>query len=145
MKYALGLLIVILIAGTAQAGFIQPDGAGGYMTSNGPIQSDGAGGYFTPNGHVQPDGAGGYFTPNGHIQSNGMGGYITPNGIIQPDGALRHTREKALEQEKYSASFDKDAAEQTLLSLDKAFFTLIKENRWHPSEEEQNGGTEAEN
>lgn len=66
-------------------------------------------------------------------------------GIIQPDGALRHTREKALEQEKYSASFDKDAAEQTLLSLDKAFFTLIKENRWHPSEEEQNGGSEAEN
>lgn len=66
-------------------------------------------------------------------------------GIIEPEGALRHTREKALEQEKYSPSFDKDAAEQALLSLDKAFFTLIKENRWYPSKEEQNDGSEAEN
>lgn len=64
-------------------------------------------------------------------------------GIITPEGALRHTREKALEQEKYSPDFDKDSAEQSLLSLDKAFYTLIKENRWYPPAEEENGGSEA--
>ncbi len=64
-------------------------------------------------------------------------------GIITPEGALRHTREKALEQEKYSPDFDKDSAEQSLLSLDKAFYTLIKENRWYPPTEEENGGSEA--
>lgn len=57
-------------------------------------------------------------------------------GLIKNDGAIRHTREKALEEEKYEGTFDKAKAEEELLSLDKTVFTLIKEGRWYPSEEE---------
>lgn len=60
-------------------------------------------------------------------------------GLIKEDGAIRHTREKALEEEKYSAGFDKAETEEELLSLDKTFFTLIKEDRWYPSEEDDDG------
>ncbi|WP_428048310.1 LTA synthase family protein [Candidatus Proelusimicrobium excrementi] len=57
-------------------------------------------------------------------------------GLIKNDGAIRHTREKTLEEEKYEGTFDTTKAEEELLSLDKTVFTLIKEDRWYPSEEE---------
>lgn len=57
-------------------------------------------------------------------------------GLIKNDGAIRHTREKALEEETYEGTFDKTKAEEELLSLDKTVFTLIKEDRWYPSEKE---------
>lgn len=62
-------------------------------------------------------------------------------GLIKNDGAIRHTREKALEEEKYEGTFDKTKAEEELLSLDKTVFTLIKEDRWYPSEEENDAKT----
>lgn len=51
-------------------------------------------------------------------------------GLITKDGALRHTRAKMLETEKYSQGFDAAAAETLLLGLDKTFYTLLKEARW---------------
>ena len=41
-----------------------------------------------------------------------------------------------MEEEKYEGTFDTTKAEEELLSLDKTVFTLIKEDRWYPSEEE---------
>ena len=41
-----------------------------------------------------------------------------------------------MEEEKYEGTFDKTKAEEELLSFDKTVFTLIKEDRWYPSEEE---------
>ena len=61
-------------------------------------------------------------------------------GLITQDGAIRHTRAKALEEEQYSPSFDKKQAENLLLSLDKTFYTLIKENRWSAPEEKHLDG-----
>jgi phosphoglycerol transferase MdoB-like AlkP superfamily enzyme len=51
-------------------------------------------------------------------------------GIITRDGALRHTRAKTLEVEKYNPAFDEAAARELLMSLDKTFYTLLKESRW---------------
>lgn len=55
-------------------------------------------------------------------------------GLITPEGAVRHTRSKALEEEKYTDDFERKQAEQLLLSLDKTFYDLITENRWFAPE-----------
>ena len=58
-------------------------------------------------------------------------------GIITKDGALRHTRAKMLESEKYGDDFDTAAAERLLLGLDKTFSTLLKEARWQEINDEK--------
>lgn len=52
-------------------------------------------------------------------------------GLITADGAIRHSGKQLLDEEKRSPSFDASGAEDTLLSLDKAAYTLLKENRWY--------------
>ncbi len=52
-------------------------------------------------------------------------------GLITPQGAVRHTGSKLLTVEPYTDDFDSAAAEETLLSLSKAAYTLLKENRWY--------------
>ncbi len=54
-------------------------------------------------------------------------------GIIAQDGALRHTRAQALESEG-EPSFDSAAAGSMLLSLDKTFYTLLREQRWEKND-----------
>ncbi len=53
-------------------------------------------------------------------------------GLITAQGAVRHTGSKLLTIEPYSEHFDAVQAEQTLLSLNKTAYTLLKENRWYP-------------
>ncbi len=55
-------------------------------------------------------------------------------GLITKDGAIRHTRKEILSEEKLSDNFDVAAAEDTLLSLDKAAYVLLKNNTWYKDE-----------
>ena len=52
-------------------------------------------------------------------------------GLITGEGAIRHSGKQVLDEEKRSPAFDREKAEETLLSLDKAAYTLLKENRWY--------------
>ena len=52
-------------------------------------------------------------------------------GLITDQGAIRHTGEQLLTVEAYVPAFDADAAADTLLSLDKAAYVLLKDNRWY--------------
>lgn len=52
-------------------------------------------------------------------------------GLITQEGAIRHSGSQLLSEEKLSPSFDVSGAEDTLLALDKAAYTLLKENRWY--------------
>ena len=56
-------------------------------------------------------------------------------GLITQDGAIRHTRKEILSVEKLSPDFDEKKAEETLLSLDKAAYTLLKNNKWYKDEQ----------
>lgn len=57
-------------------------------------------------------------------------------GLITSQGALRHSGTKRLDVEAATAQFDADKAEALLLSLHKAAYRLLKENRWYdPSKE----------
>lgn len=56
-------------------------------------------------------------------------------GLITKDGAIRHTRKEILSVEKLSPDFDEKKAEETLLSLDKAAYTLLKNNKWYKDEQ----------
>ncbi|MDR0646781.1 MAG: sulfatase-like hydrolase/transferase [Elusimicrobiota bacterium] len=58
-------------------------------------------------------------------------------GIITDDGAMRHTRAKTLEVEKFNDNFDAASAQKLLLSLDKTFYTLLQENRWQEPERDK--------
>lgn len=55
-------------------------------------------------------------------------------GLITKDGAIRHTRKEILSAEKLSGGFDEKKAEETLLSLDKAAYVLLKNNTWYKDE-----------
>ncbi len=55
-------------------------------------------------------------------------------GLITKDGAIRHTRKEILSEEKLSDNFDVQKAEDILLSLDKAAYTLLKNNTWYSDE-----------
>ena len=55
-------------------------------------------------------------------------------GLITKDGAIRHTRKEILSEEKLSDNFDVQQAEDTLLALDKAAYTLLKNNTWYKDE-----------
>ncbi len=55
-------------------------------------------------------------------------------GLITKDGAIRHTRQEILSEEKLSEDFDVQRAEDILLSLDKAAYTLLKNNTWYSDE-----------
>ena len=56
-------------------------------------------------------------------------------GLITKDGAIRHTRKGILSEEKLSDDFDAAAAEDTLLSLDKAAYVLLKNNTWYKDQQ----------
>ena len=56
-------------------------------------------------------------------------------GLITPTGALTHTRQKPLEAHPSLEDFNKEQTEELLLSLDKVFYNLIKQNRWYPAQE----------
>lgn len=59
-------------------------------------------------------------------------------GLVTKDGEMRHSGGKVLSVRPYTPDFDEPAAEEKLLSLDKAAYTLLKENRWYdPALEEQ--------
>lgn len=55
-------------------------------------------------------------------------------GLITKKGAIRHTRKEILSAEKLSDDFDEKQAEDTLLSLDKAAYVLLKNNTWYKDE-----------
>lgn len=52
-------------------------------------------------------------------------------GLITDKGAVRHTGNKLLSIEPYAADFDAEKVERTLLALNKAAYTLLKENHWY--------------
>ena len=56
-------------------------------------------------------------------------------GLITAKGAIRHTRKELLEVEKLSEDFDEKQAQETLLALDKAAYTLLKNNKWYKDEQ----------
>lgn len=56
-------------------------------------------------------------------------------GLITAKGAIRHTRKELLEVEKLSEDFDEKQAQETLLALDKAAYTLLKTNKWYKDEQ----------
>jgi phosphoglycerol transferase MdoB-like AlkP superfamily enzyme len=58
-------------------------------------------------------------------------------GLITKDGALRHTRAKTLEIEKFNDNFDAQPAQDLLLGLDKTFYNLLKESRWQEQPDEK--------
>lgn len=60
-------------------------------------------------------------------------------GLITQDGAIRHTGSKRLTVEPYTDSFDAATAEETLLSMSQAAYTLLKENRWYNPAENGDG------
>lgn len=55
-------------------------------------------------------------------------------GLITAKGALRHSRKQILSVEKIDPNFDEKQAEDTLLALDKAAYTLLKNNKWYKDE-----------
>lgn len=52
-------------------------------------------------------------------------------GLVTEQGAMRHSGGKILSVEKFSPDFDERETENKLLALDKAAYTLLKENRWY--------------
>ena len=56
-------------------------------------------------------------------------------GLITKDGAIRHTRKEILSEEKLNDHFNPQEAEETLLSLDKAAYALLKNNTWYKDEQ----------
>ena len=56
-------------------------------------------------------------------------------GLITAKGALRHTRKNVLTVEKIAPDFDEKQAEDILLGLDKAAYTLLKNNKWYKDEQ----------
>ena len=56
-------------------------------------------------------------------------------GLITGKGALRHSRRNVLSVEKLAEDFDEEQAEDTLLALDKASYTLLKNNMWYSDEQ----------
>lgn len=52
-------------------------------------------------------------------------------GLVTAEGAIRHTGSRLLSVEPYSENFDVARAEEQLLSLSQAAYTLLKENRWY--------------
>ena len=57
-------------------------------------------------------------------------------GLITDNGAIRHAGNKLLTVEPYTDNFAVEKAEETLLALNKAAYTLLKENRWYDSQSE---------
>lgn len=55
-------------------------------------------------------------------------------GLITPQGAVRHSGKQILGTEAKSPDFDPAPVEGKLLALDKAAYTLLKENRWFKHE-----------
>ena len=58
-------------------------------------------------------------------------------GLITADGALSHNGNMVLAQQAYNEHFDVKAAEKLLLALHQSAYTLLKDNRWYQSEQEQ--------
>ena len=56
-------------------------------------------------------------------------------GLITQKGAIRHNRREVVSEEKISDDFNAQEAEETLLSLDKAAYTLLKNNTWYTDEQ----------
>ena len=56
-------------------------------------------------------------------------------GLITSKGAIRHSRKELLSVEKLSEDFDEKQAQETLLALDKAAYTLLKNNKWYKDEQ----------
>ncbi|MBQ7908437.1 MAG: sulfatase-like hydrolase/transferase [Elusimicrobiaceae bacterium] len=56
-------------------------------------------------------------------------------GLITAKGAIRHSRKELLSVEKLAEDFDEKQAEETLLSLDKTAYTLLKNNKWYKDEQ----------
>jgi len=54
-------------------------------------------------------------------------------GLVTDKGAVRYGGGKLLDSEAYAPDFDAEASLQTLLSLDKSIYTLLRENRWYGS------------
>ena len=63
-----------------------------------------------------------------HVAMVAEGGNI---GLITDDGAIRHAGNKLLTVEPYTDNFAVEKAEEILLALNKAAYTLLKENRWY--------------
>jgi phosphoglycerol transferase MdoB-like AlkP superfamily enzyme len=55
-------------------------------------------------------------------------------GLITADGAIRHNGAKLLGIERQTPAFDAQKAQETLLSFDKAAYTLLKNNKWFSDE-----------
>ncbi|WP_458401797.1 LTA synthase family protein [Candidatus Avelusimicrobium sp.] len=55
-------------------------------------------------------------------------------GLITADGAIRHSRKGIISVEKRNENFDEKKAEETLLSLDKTAYVLLKNNTWYKDE-----------
>ena len=55
-------------------------------------------------------------------------------GLITPKGAVRHSGKQLLGVEPVQEDFDASAAGEKLQALDKAAYTLLKENRWFKHE-----------
>ena len=56
-------------------------------------------------------------------------------GLISAKGAIRHSRKELLSVEKLEEDFDEKQAEETLLSLDKTAYSLLKHNKWYKDEQ----------
>lgn len=52
-------------------------------------------------------------------------------GIITKEGALLHNGSKILKEEGFPDETDREFAQNTVLSIDKAVETLIKQNKWY--------------
>ena len=55
-------------------------------------------------------------------------------GLITPKGAIRHSGTQLLSTEALQDDFDPVSAAKKLQALDKAAYTLLKENRWFEHE-----------
>jgi phosphoglycerol transferase MdoB-like AlkP superfamily enzyme len=52
-------------------------------------------------------------------------------GLITENGYLKHSLKTRLETRSFKDGFDANEAEKSLLSIDEALYTLLKENRWY--------------
>ncbi|MDR1123701.1 MAG: sulfatase-like hydrolase/transferase [Elusimicrobiota bacterium] len=55
-------------------------------------------------------------------------------GLITETGAMRHNGARMLGIERQTPAFDAQKAQETLLSFDKAAYTLLKNNKWFTNE-----------
>ena len=55
-------------------------------------------------------------------------------GLITPQGAVRHSGAQLLDSEAQKDTFNAQEAAEKLQALDKAAYTLLKENRWFEHE-----------